>query len=57
MFPVGFTSRHDEFEMAQIVYAAEKYFESFHQALDQVAREKIYIEMIEAKPLAKVIDI
>lgn len=33
----------------EIIYPSEKYFKSFHQALDQVAKEQIYIEMIEAK--------
>ena len=32
----------------KIKYAEEKYFVSFHQALDRVAKEKIHIEMIEA---------
>lgn len=35
----------------QIVYASEKYIPSFHALLDQVARERIYIEMIEAPPI------
>jgi RimJ/RimL family protein N-acetyltransferase len=35
----------------EIIYPTEKYFKSFCAALDQVAREQIYIEMIEAKPL------
>lgn len=35
----------------EIIYPSEKYFKSFHTALDQVAKEQIYIEMIEAKPL------
>lgn len=34
----------------EIIYPAEQYFKSFHEALDSVAREQIYIEMIEAKP-------
>ena len=34
----------------EIVYPTERFFKSFHQALDQVAREQVYIEMIEAKP-------
>jgi len=38
----------------QIIYPSEKYFASFHQALSQVASERIYIEMIEAPPLEKV---
>ncbi len=35
----------------EIVYPTEPLFKSFHKALDRVAREKIYIEMIEAKSL------
>ena len=38
--------------MIDIVYANEKYFQSFHSALNSVAKERIYIEMIEAPPLA-----
>jgi len=38
----------------EIVYPSEKYFRSFHEALSSVARERIYIEMIEAPPLEKV---
>jgi hypothetical protein len=34
----------------QIIYAEEQHLKSFHEALDSVAREQIYIEMIEAKP-------
>jgi RimJ/RimL family protein N-acetyltransferase len=34
----------------EIVYPSEQYLKSFHEALDAVAREQIYIEMIEAKP-------
>ncbi len=37
-----------------INYAKEEYFKSFHQALDQVAREQIYIEMIEARPFQEI---
>lgn len=33
----------------EIIYPSEKYFKSFHHALDQIAKEQIYIEMIEAK--------
>ncbi len=39
-----------------IIYPTEKYFKSFHQALSSVARERIYIEMLEAPPLEKVSD-
>lgn len=38
----------------EIVYPSEKYFGSFHEALSKVARERVYIEMIEAPPLEKV---
>jgi len=38
----------------EIVYANNFLFKSFHQALDSVAREQIYIEMIEAKSLEEV---
>ncbi len=38
----------------KIIYPTEKYFKSFHQALDQVAKEQIYIEMIEAKSFQEV---
>lgn len=40
--------------MIQIVYANEKYFFSFHEALSIVAKEQIYIEMIEAPPFETV---
>ena len=40
--------------MIEIIYANEKYFPSFHQALSIVAKERVYIEMIEAPPLEKV---
>lgn len=42
--------------MVQIVYAREELLPSFHQTLDSVAKERIYIEMIEAPPLEKVIE-
>lgn len=42
-------------ETIEIIYPSEKLIPSFHTALDLVAREKIYIEMIEAPPLDKVI--
>lgn len=38
----------------RIVYPSEKYFESFHKALSSVAKERIYLEMLEAPPLEKV---
>lgn len=37
-----------------VLYAQEKYFESFHHAIDFVAKEKKYIEMIEAPSLQSV---
>lgn len=39
----------------EIIYPEEKYFKSFHEALSLVAAERVYIEMIEAPPLEKVI--
>ena len=39
----------------QIVYPSEKYFQSFHAALGIVAKERVYLEMIEAPPLEKLI--
>lgn len=38
----------------EIIYPSEKYFASFHEALSSVARERVYIEMIEAPPFEKV---
>jgi RimJ/RimL family protein N-acetyltransferase len=38
----------------EIIYPTEEYFASFHKALDQVAREEVYIEMTEAKPFEEV---
>lgn len=38
----------------EIIYPCEKYFKSFHEALSAVAKERVYIEMIEAPPLEKV---
>lgn len=38
----------------EIIYPSQKYFKSFHAALDSVAKERVYIEMIEAPPLEKV---
>jgi ribosomal protein S18 acetylase RimI-like enzyme len=38
----------------EIIYPNEKYFKSFHEALSTVAKERVYIEMIEAPPLEKV---
>lgn len=35
----------------RIIYANEEYFPSFREALNAVAQERIYIEMIEAPPL------
>lgn len=39
----------------EIVYPTEKYFSSFHETLSKVASERVYIEMVEAPPLEKVI--
>ena len=33
--------------MVEVVYANEKYFKSFYETLREVARERIYIEMLE----------
>jgi RimJ/RimL family protein N-acetyltransferase len=33
----------------EIVYPSESYLKGFHETLDSVAKEQIYIEMIEAK--------
>lgn len=38
----------------KIIYPSEQYFASFHEALSAVAKERIYLEMIEAPPLEKV---
>ncbi len=40
--------------MIEVIYAEEEYFRSFHQALNRVAKERIYLEMIEAPSLDKV---
>ena len=40
--------------MVQIVYANEKYFKSFHEALVSVAKERVYIEMLEPPRLQDV---
>ena len=40
--------------LIDIIYANENYFESFHKALNIVAKERLYIEMIEAPPLKNV---
>ncbi len=34
-----------------IIYGEEKYFQSFHQTLDDVAKEQIHLEMVEAPTL------
>jgi RimJ/RimL family protein N-acetyltransferase len=39
----------------KIIYPSEQYFESFHEALSVVASERVYIEMIEAPALEKVV--
>ncbi len=33
--------------MAEVIYANEKYFRSFYEALAAVAKERVYIEMLE----------
>jgi RimJ/RimL family protein N-acetyltransferase len=38
----------------QIVYPTKKYLRGFYEALSEVARERVYIEMIEAPPFKKV---
>ncbi|MGZ3692594.1 MAG: GNAT family N-acetyltransferase [Pseudobdellovibrio sp.] len=40
--------------MVKVVYANEKYFKSFHEALSQVAAERVYLEMIQPPPLESV---
>ncbi len=42
--------------MVKIIYGRIEYIESFHRTLDQVAREEIYLEMIQAKSLADTSD-
>lgn len=38
----------------EIIYPSEKYFKSFHETLDIVAKEHLYLEMFEAPSLEKV---
>lgn len=38
----------------EIIYPTESYFASFYEALTTVARERIYLEMIEPPPFEKV---
>jgi len=38
----------------EVIYANPIYFESFRQALDEVARERMHLEMVEAPPLESV---
>jgi RimJ/RimL family protein N-acetyltransferase len=38
----------------QIVYPSEKYLPSFYDALTMVAKERVYLEMIEPPPFEKV---
>jgi RimJ/RimL family protein N-acetyltransferase len=40
----------------EVIYPTEELIPSFWQALSIVAKEKIYLEMIEAPPLAKVLE-
>ncbi len=37
-----------------IIYGEEKYFQSFHQTLDAVAKEQMHLEMVEAPTLEAV---
>lgn len=39
-----------------IIYAHEKYFNSFYEALNTVAKERIYIEMVKAPSFAQVVN-
>jgi hypothetical protein len=39
----------------EVIYPTEELIPSFWQALSIVANEKIYLEMVEAPPLATVI--
>ena len=41
--------------MVEIVYANEKYLESFYEALKSVAKERVYIEMLEPPPFEDVV--
>ncbi len=38
----------------EIIYPSEKHLKSFHEALSVVAKERVYIEMIEAPPFERV---
>jgi hypothetical protein len=38
----------------EIIYGSERFIKSFHEALDAVAKEQIYIEKIEAKSFNEV---
>lgn len=40
--------------MARVEYASIGMIQSFHRALSAVAKERIYIEMVETPPLAKI---
>lgn len=40
---------------ARIVYASEQYFKSYHETLAAVAKERVYLEMVEAPPFEKVV--
>ncbi|MEK7358498.1 MAG: GNAT family N-acetyltransferase [Bdellovibrionota bacterium] len=40
--------------MAEIIYARKDLIPAFHKTLDEVASERIFIEMIEAPPVEKV---
>lgn len=38
----------------KIIYPSNRYFKTFHETLSKVAKERVYIEMIEAPPFEKV---
>jgi ribosomal protein S18 acetylase RimI-like enzyme len=42
--------------MCGVEYASEAWFASYYAALDSVAKERIYIEMVGAPPFEKVLD-
>lgn len=39
----------------KLIYPTENYFPSYHRALESVAKEGVYIEMIEPPPLEQVV--
>jgi RimJ/RimL family protein N-acetyltransferase len=38
----------------EIIYASEEYSQSFYETLSQVAKERVYLEMIEPPPFEKI---